>query len=79
MIVCIKKNSTRNNSNDNGNVNTNNNDNKSQYEQGGKKSKDTEWNKTGQNLKINNYDPTLLPTHLPTMLSHFKSSWKTVI
>ena len=40
--MCIKKNSTRNNSNDNGNVNTNNNDNKSQYEQGGKKSKDTE-------------------------------------
>ena len=40
--MCIKKNSTRNNSNDNGNVNTNNNDNKSQYEQGGKRSKDTE-------------------------------------
>ena len=40
--MCIKKNSTRNNSNDNGNVNTNNNDNKSQYEQGGKKSEDTE-------------------------------------
>ena len=38
-------NNTHNNSNDNNdNVNTNNNDNKSQYEQGGKKSKDIAWN-----------------------------------
>ena len=39
------KNNTHNNCNDNNdNVNTNNNDNKSQYEQGGKKSKDIAWN-----------------------------------
>ena len=39
------ENNTHENSNDNnGNVNTNNKDNKSQYKQGGKKSKDTEWN-----------------------------------
>ena len=41
--MCIKNN-THNNSNDNDNVDINNNDNKYQCEQGGKKSKDNEWN-----------------------------------
>ena len=40
--------------------------------------KDIEWNYRGQNLKINNFDPTLLPTHFPTTLVRFESSWKTV-
>ena len=50
---------------------TNNNGN-NDNEQGGKKSKDNDWNQTGQNLKINNSDPTPL-THLPSC--HATSFW----
>ena len=35
--------------------------------------------KQAKNLKINHYDPTPLPTHLPTTLLYFESSWKTAI
>ena len=41
--MCIKSNAHNNNDN-NENVSNINNDNKSRYEQGGKNSKDIEWN-----------------------------------
>ena len=50
--LCVYKDNDYNNSNDNNdNVNTNNNDKKSNYEQGGKKSKDIDWNSAGKNLE----------------------------
>ena len=79
LIACIKNINHNNSRHINGNVNTNHNLSKYRYEQGEKKPKDNDWNETGQNLKINNYDPTPPPTHLPTTLHRFEASWKTVM